>query len=361
VTASQPPENKQRSSKTFLVRAVVLTLVFAIAGINAFIVWHAWQAKTEPPPSLRESQRRLAPPLSDVQYPDTKRVAINDGALHPIRRNSSDGLKLDYTKPSLKLPLGCCPNRDVLENIQKSKNIVRIDAHLTHFDDACTPYIANLPLTELDLTHTDITDRSMPVISKIKTLKVLRIGFCPVTGEGLQQIENLRGINDLSLNYLRVKRGDLKFLERLPVLRSLDLYYMPIDDSDLCGLKLENLKTLALHTTNITNAALRSISTLPNLTTLDISHNALNDSTMAELSSLRLQKLGFSNTETSDESLRSIATMKSLKTIAVVHTFVSKTGIDAFHRGLPHCKVINDLQGMQDSVEYHGPHFKYLP
>lgn len=335
-------------------------MVLGIAGINGFIVWNAWQSKTQMPPD-RVSQSRPTPSLTDIQLPDAKRVAIIDGALHPIKRTSSEGLELKYNKPSLRLPLGCCPNRDVLEHIRQSKSIVRIDAHMTHFDDACTPYIADLPLTELDLTHTDITDRSMPVIAKIKTLKVLRIGFCPVTGAGLQQIVNLRGINDLSLNYLRVKPGDFKFLERLPVLHSLDLYYMPIGDTDLCGLKLENLKTLALHTTNITNAALGSISALHNLTTLDISHNTLNDSTMRVLSSLRLQKLGFSNTETSDESLRSIATIKSLKTIAVVHTFVSKTGIAAFHRSLPHCKVINDLQGMQDSVEYHGPHFKYLP
>ncbi|MGD9855148.1 MAG: hypothetical protein AB7U20_09390 [Planctomycetaceae bacterium] len=86
--------------------------------------------------------------------------------------------------------------------------------------------------------HTDrFTDRHLPLVGALTTIRILDLRGTPITGEGLRHLAALTSLERLVLTDTQVRGTSLRQLPTLPGLRDIALYRVPLTADDLNWLR----------------------------------------------------------------------------------------------------------------------------
>ncbi len=117
-----------------------------------------------------------------------------------------------------------------------------------------------LELEELDLSHSDISDDGMRILSGLPRLESLSLWDTSITDVGLDGLYDLQNLRTLNLSETQVTDAGMKNLERFPALHTLILAETAVGDAAIADLlQLTRLHNLALRGTRITPEGLAQL------------------------------------------------------------------------------------------------------
>jgi hypothetical protein len=165
-------------------------------------------------------------------------------------------------------------DNELLAHIAALRELRYLDLSNADIDDEGLRRIASLPLRELWLQETRITDASAATLSQIKTLRFLQLNATSLSDAFLDQLQPLPGLENLGLRGTQVTSTGMKCLSRHPKLKDLDVYHTAVDDSGVeCLVACPSLTSLGLSMTKVTNQVFQHLARLPNLTDVDLTAN----------------------------------------------------------------------------------------
>ena len=182
------------------------------------------------------------------------------------------------------------PSRAAMEQLVNLQSLERLSIHSSKLPDNCLDYIGRLrALKHLDLwglrienpdfhalqglglnylafPDSPVTDDHMLQISRIESLKELRLSGEDITANAILHLQNLKKLEWLELPGAQLSGDGVKHLIQLRSVRTLDLRNSDLQDSDVENLtKLPRVSTLRLGGTLITHdAQLQLEQCLPN-------------------------------------------------------------------------------------------------
>jgi len=162
----------------------------------------------------------------------------------------------------------------LLAQVGVIKELRELDLSNAKIDDAGLRKISHLPLRQLWLQSTDITDASAATISQIKSLDFLQLNATNVSDKFLEQLESLPELDNLGLRGTEVTSAGMRFLERHPKLQSLDVYSTAVGDAGVEALvACPSLTDLGLSMTKVSANVFEILAKLPNLGAVDLNGN----------------------------------------------------------------------------------------
>ena len=165
-------------------------------------------------------------------------------------------------------------DNQLLAHIGVLKELRRLDLSNADIDDEGIRRIAHLPLRELWLQSTNITDASAATLSKIKSLDFLQLNATSLSDAFLEDLQPLPELEDLGLRGTLVTSAGMKYVSRHSNLEDLDVYSTDVDDSGVQRLvDCQSLTSLGLSMTKITDRVFQHLAKLPNLTDADLTAN----------------------------------------------------------------------------------------
>lgn len=163
---------------------------------------------------------------------------------------------------------------ELLRHIGVLKELRRLDLSNADIDDEGLRRISHLPLLELWLQETGITEASAAILSDMSTLSFLSLNATTLSDEFLEHLEPLPQLEDLGLRGTKVTTVGMKYMSRHPQLRKLHLYHTDVDDSGVEHLVVcQSLTSIGLSSTKVTNGVFKHLEKLPNLTDADLTAN----------------------------------------------------------------------------------------
>ena len=200
------------------------------------------------------------------------------------------------------------------------KHLTSLTLRKTQADDNTVAALAGLPIVELDLAQTRITNVSLPILLKMPALESLNVATTAVTGVGFKGFgrSDLKKLVVADTNFgidgFIAIRG-MKSLEELNVYRSGLVEHTK---ADVFG-TFPKLRILNASNNAVTNAGMDVFfKGLKNLEELDVSYN----------------------TGITDQGLAALIAAKSLKVLTVHHTGCGPQGALALKQRLPDCTII---------------------
>ena len=155
---------------------------------------------------------------------------------------------------------------------------------------------AGTPLDYLGISRSRITDRSAPLIARLKIQQL--------------NLDGVNGISDASIRHFSA---------------------------------IESLRDLSLEGTSVTDAGMSSLANLQNLNELDLTRTAITDDGLASLASLpRLTELILDETAVTDAGLTAFSNHRGLKLLAVRDTDVTSDGVKRLAKAMPGCTIASD-------------------
>jgi len=198
---------------------------------------------------------------------------IQMGIGEPTRLEKWFGPELFGVVNKIDLRKGSADN-ELMKHIGRLAELGRIDLSNADIDDDGLRLISHLPLTELWLQETKISDDSAETISEMQTLRFLQLNATSLTDNFLEQLQSLPKLEDLGLRGTKVTSTGMQYLSRHPRLKKLDVYSTDVDDSGVAELaKCNQLTDIGLSSTKITDAVFEHLDKLQNLTDADLSGN----------------------------------------------------------------------------------------
>lgn len=235
-------------------------------------------------------------------------------------------------------------NDHCLELIGRMSRLEELNLTRAVMKDSSLRHIVKLPLRSLGLQGATVTDRAIPFILEIPTLRKLLIGDTDVTDAGIEALAKSTSINSLGISEGRCLTGkSLEYVGKMSQLIVLELGQSDNLSADsLVHLeRLNNLAELSLKDLTMNNEQIRKFNNLKHLTHLESLNCQLNDPAVTEIAALKaLQVLVFRNEEFSDKGLMSLTKLKNLKRLGVHWCpYVSPDGIEKFRSIKPDCRV----------------------
>lgn len=190
-------------------------------------------------------------------------------------------------------------------------------------------YIKHLPLDLMDIRFcTGISDKSLPMIGEIKTLRELHMDnfshrITPGDSE-FKYFENLSLLSHLTIDGVTLSQDDFKALSRIPNLESLHLNRMR----------------------NVTKANLLPLRNIKTLKSIELGgeeggehHSIEIYEALAQIKTL--EKLGLNRSQITDADLPAVAQIKQLKFLNIPRTFVTDKGILYLAKNLPNLEELS--------------------
>lgn len=289
-----------------------------------------------------EVDLRLAtPPVEDLQRmpisPQVKSVTIR---------------KLKVSREHLEALTRCCPNLetlhvfsavvvpDLLNPLRDLKSLHSLRVGDRDLNDESLEPLRNLPLKELTISTTSVTDGGMEVVGTLTSLETLYLHDLPVTDAGVAKLSNLMQLRWLTLGATEITDAALQTVAGMKELRLLSLNGTRITDTGLKELALLEhmdwfeadgsffrgpehspritdqglrviaewpaIATVSLWRTPITNDGLATLGRVKTLRNLSIGETAVTDDGLPHLYQLPLKNLNLSGTETTPEAIEKI-------------------------------------------------------
>lgn len=186
-------------------------------------------------------------------------------------------------------------------------------------DDQVVAALATLPIRNLDLSKSQITNASLPLLARISTLETLNVSFCRVTGDGF------KGFGKTDIKVLNV--GETSFgIEGFMAIRGM---------KSLEELNVYRAGLLEHKSANV-------FRTFPNLRILNAGSNAVTDAGMVVFfkGHKSLEELLLHNNKgITDNGLAALVGVKTLKLLDVRETSCGAAGGQALKAKLPECTI----------------------
>lgn len=175
-------------------------------------------------------------------------------------------IKIDMRKGSV--------DNELLTHIGKLTEVRQLDLSYGEIDDDGLCAISHLPLTELWLQSTQISDNSAKTLSMMPTLDFLQLNSTSLSDAFLRDLQSLPQLDDLGLRGTNVTGDGMRYLSRHPSLSELDVYHTSVDDDGVALLtKCREIEKLGLSMTQVTDAVFEHLDEFPKLTKADLSGN----------------------------------------------------------------------------------------
>ncbi len=151
------------------------------------------------------------------------------------------------------------------------EHMERLELPGTQITDRACEIIAGLPIQELDLSGTKITDAGIAKLKKLKKLQKLNLENTGVSDECFAAIGGMTKLDDLNLSGTKVTGKGISALKPLSKLLALKLSGSKLADANVAELKsLSSLRVLELEKTKITDASINHLKALKHLNALII-------------------------------------------------------------------------------------------
>jgi len=155
-------------------------------------------------------------------------------------------------------------------------------------DEAVATIADHSVLIEVDLGHTQLTDRGLARLSEFSRLEEMNLSSTRITDEGLASCRVLSHLAILSLSGTGVTSRGVAHLSRLPALRSLDLSYTNLSNEVVEALhQIPNLQILSLAGTLVNDSAIQSLLNHKGLRSLSLAKSLV---TSRGIGSLKLER-----------------------------------------------------------------------
>lgn len=165
-------------------------------------------------------------------------------------------------------------DNDLMTHIGRLTELRRLDLSDANIDDEGLRRIAHLPVYELWLQGTHISDQSAKTLSQMKTLSFLQLNATTVSDQFLEQLESLPRLESLGLRGAQVTSEGMKYLARHPRLKTVDVYQTAVGDAGVTFLaECPLLTDVGLSMTAITDEAFGSLGMLTKLEHVDVTAN----------------------------------------------------------------------------------------
>lgn len=241
--------------------------------------------------------------LTSLQLDETKATSAGLAHLEPLQ--SIERLRLFDEV-----------NDEGAKYLSKLKKLKSISANLDLSDEGVA-YLARLPhLEELMLSEPQVTDASLPAISKMPALKTLWFQRCQVTDEGMAKLAGHPTLEYILLRELPITTASLETFATLPKLRILNIHGQQ-DKSQFDWSRLEKLtqlERLSIEARAFEAADLVHVRKLKQLVHLEVdSSEPLNDESMMALADLEnLEGLDLRSTDVTDKGMQALANKPKL-------------------------------------------------
>lgn len=261
----------------------------------------------------------------------TSEKRIREDFVDAQKKKKADYGDFNLSKKSFKL-------------IGKLSNVEDLVLTRATFDEEWLSYITKLPLKELVLEGTPLSDKGIPYILKLKKLKSLSIGDTEVTDEGLRLLSSSRTLKDINITLGRCITNDgIKYLGEMKQLKMISFPNSKALTGD-CFPYLSNLRKLIhINAKGIpsTPENISALENLPRLWMLVLADCNLKDAHIEELSKCSsLGVLNISGSDITDKSLPYLAKLTSLRRLALKDCpKLSEEGVNELQAKLPGCTI----------------------
>jgi hypothetical protein len=261
---------------------------------------------------------------------------------------------------------------DILQHISACVGLRQLDLRDCPLTNADLPILAPLEnLRALRLSGksgaTSVDDEGLPALQPLTSLKVLALDFLWVSGEGLNQLGALSGLEELYLASTLLADEDLAALQHFPNLKKLRVSKLSqitgtgieqiaqlshledldlsensaLFDNDIAPLAgMTTLRRLNLWRVALTDAGVAHLAGLVNLEWLNLDNTQLTDAGLKSLSGMqKLTFLHLGSTSISDAGLPELAGLKSLRDLKVTRTAVTQAGVAELSQQLPDTQI----------------------
>jgi internalin A len=140
-------------------------------------------------------------------------------------------------------------------------------------------------ITGVDLRGTWVTDTDLHQLNQFPDLNYLNLSLTHITDQGMQEIKNLRGIEELNLYFAEyVTDEGLAAVKEWKKLKRLNVHGTKVSDTTLEHISgITALESLNVGSTMLTDIGLERLTTLPNLKELTMGGNELGDAGLQAL------------------------------------------------------------------------------
>lgn len=313
-----------------LLKAVATTLkskVFLalVSCLIVGIVWGSFTMKSEPPAPVKFAE------LHTANHRESDEQARKDAQTKPSVE------RLTYENSEL--------TDEGLKYLQPLWNLKYLSVRESLITDKGVKYLERLPLLKLDISSTRITDESLEILSKITTLKELKLSETSIQGlnHKLRLLESMKQLELLDVAKLQLKDEQIADLEKLTSLKVLKISHNPdLTNTSLASVaKLKHLKQLCMRRGHF-HGAFKLLKPLKEIEYLELTDSAVQDADLKAVSQLSsLQALNLNGTHITDSGMHTlaVASLPMLEELSVAETKTTEKGIREFRVAHPGCKV----------------------
>lgn len=176
-------------------------------------------------------------------------------------------------------------------------------------------------LQELNVTKSDISDRSLATINKLSNLRRLEANLTALDGSFMKELKALKSLRTLRLNETALSEKNLQYLVNFPQLRFLSLQHCRIGEKGLNYIKVcSKLANLELDgNSQINDENIKQLAALKNLTYLSIRQTPITISGLKKISpASRLRQITLPRPHYSRSELAAIQKLFPTATLSVV-------------------------------------------
>jgi Leucine-rich repeat (LRR) protein len=212
----------------------------------------------------------------------------------------------------------------------------------TQVTNEALPFIEPMgSLRKLSLCRTDVSDKGLVSVAKLRGLEELDLSRTKVVGSGFEFLQNPDGLRELMAADTEISDLAAEHIARIKSLKRLNLSRTRVTDAGVLHLaKLDGLKTLDLSGTRITDEGLRAIGRMTNLEVLSLNAVDVGDAGITLLADLpMLTSLSLQRTQVTDAAVDSLAKMTTLKNVWTMNTQITPNGKSRLRQALPQANV----------------------
>lgn len=326
-----PPPTQSKAPPKVSSKIIVLIALLGIAGLMTggyfFIQW------LKPPTvSLKSTLRRMS--ATGEEY--SKYIGSFDSLQYNIS-SSARGMAVEVDSPLIEAELS---ERDLVKELRR-REVKRVwtllISHVPVEGSLLFKELKDEPLETLILRGTKVNDEGLKAISKIKTLRCLRIEDSPAFSiETLSLLKGLPNLQQLAFVSCKI---DLNRLKVLPLAKLT--YFESTRNKDFDGECLRyvvsnapKLDSIDISATSIGAEDFKQFADMKLLTLLGIKNLNLKDADLDKLPPLPLLAtiLLARNFDITDKGLLSLLRFKSLHSVGTFETKITSLGIAEFQR-----------------------------
>lgn len=270
------------------------------------------------------------PLISAQQYLKEQKLDDPNEMARLVIMNGSPVVSLDA--------LDC--NDDALKFFQQRNDIVKLGLSGTSITGSGLKYLTHLPLHQLYLNQTGVSDLSS--IAKIPSLESIELNKSLVTSETLESLTHLPNLKSVRAQDDALNDAAIDVFLKMPSLEYLWIGKNPeLTDAGIDKLsKARRLKTLRLTSLHIGDDGLKNIEQLKNLKVLDLNGTNVTDKSLEKLSHMQLRELHLSSTNVTDKGIRHLTDCGTLDRLTLNDCpKLSQKAVDNLAESLAHCKV----------------------